>query len=330
MKQCPPPHAARSPLGFFIRLMLLAAVVLRASQAAEPDTNTFHVGFSHSLFTDVKENDAEAAVKVWGQTIAKDRGIPTVTGSHIFQSTSEILQALKDKSVDAVGITMVEYAALSREVRFNPIFVTHNSGRTREQYLLLVHRDSKLERLGDLRGRSLVLHLNSRVCLAQPWLDTLLLQEDGLPATGWFGQITQSPKLAQVILPVFFHRIDACVATRTEYETMCELNPQIGQQLKILSRSPELVASSFCFRADYAPTFKEQLYSALRDLHKTPAGLQVMTIFQSEKVEDQPASCLDSALELLALQARLVNRAGASNSLSQAGAPRMLRGGVQP
>jgi phosphonate transport system substrate-binding protein len=307
---------------------LLAAVFMRVSQAAAPASSLFRLGFSHSLFTDVNENDAEAAVKVWGQTIAKERGISTETASHIFQDTPELLKALQSKSVDAVGISMVEYAELSQAVRFNPIFVTYNSGRTREQYLLLVHRDSKLERLADLRGRSLVFHLNSRACLAQPWLDTLLLQEDGLPAAGWFGKITRSPKLAQVILPVFFHRIDVCVATRTEYETMCELNPQIGQQLKILARSPEVVASAFCFRADYAPAFKEQLFVALRDLHKSPAGLQVLTLFQSERIEDQPASCLDSALGLLAQQAQLTDRFGASNSLSQAGAPQTL--GVHP
>jgi phosphonate transport system substrate-binding protein len=95
------------------------------------------------------------------------------------------------------------------------------------------------------------------------------------------------------------------VVSRAEFETMCELNPQIGQQLKIIATSPEVVTSVLCFRADYAPAFKPQLFTALRDLYKTPAGQQVLTIFQSEKIEDQPASCMDSALELLAAHDRI-------------------------
>ena len=330
MKHRPPSHAVRPQLRLAFRLILLAAVFMRASQAAEPESSSFHVGFSHALFTDVNENDAKASVKAWVQTIAKERGIPTDPNPRIFQTTAELSQALRDKSVDAVGISTVEYAAAIQGVPLSPIFVTYNTGQYREQYLVLVHRDSKLDHVSDLRGRKLVFHLNARACLAQPWLDAQLVKEGGKPTTEWLGEITQSAKLSQVILPVFFHRCDACVATRTEFETMCELNPQLGQQLKIIARSPEMVTAMFCFRADYAPAFKEQLLAGLRDLHKSPAGLQVLTIFQSDKIEEQPADCLDSALELIAPKARLVNRAGTSNILSQTGAPQILSGGVPP
>jgi phosphonate transport system substrate-binding protein len=257
------------------------------------------------MFTDVNENDAKASVKVWGQTIAKERGIPTDPETRIFKDTSSILQALRGKSVDAIGITIIEYAALSKEVHFAPIFVTYTGGRTREQYLLLVHQDSQIARLADLRGRSLTFHENSRVRLAQPWLDTLLVKDGGKPSAEWLGKITQCPKLSKVVLPVFFHQSDACVVTRTGFETMCELNPQIGKQLKVIARSPEVVPAVFCFRADYAPSFKEDLFAGVRNLHQTVAGQQVLTIFQSEKIEDQPASCLDSALEMLATHDRL-------------------------
>lgn len=299
------------------RLALLAVLVLGRSPAAEPPDTSFRVGFSHTLFTDVNENDARASVKAWGQTIARERHIPTDPEARIFQTTAELQQALRDKLVDAVGISTVEYAVVSREVPLAPLFITYNAGRCREEYLLLVHRDSKLDHLAELHGKSLTFHANSRSSLAQPWLDTLLLKDGDQPAAEWLGKISRTPKLAQVILPVFFHQTDACVATRTEFETMRELNPQIGQQLKVLARSPEMVTSLFCFRADYAPAFKEPLFAGLRELHRTPAGLQVLTIFQSEKVEDQPASSMDSALELLAEHARLVH-GGATNAVPAA------------
>ncbi|MDZ7582121.1 MAG: hypothetical protein U5R30_16465 [Deltaproteobacteria bacterium] len=55
----------------------------------------------------------------------------------------------------------------------------------------------------------------------------------------------------------------------------------------------------FCFRADYAPPFKDKIMQGLRDLHLSPAGQQVLTIFHSEKLEVRPASAFQSAIDLL-------------------------------
>jgi phosphonate transport system substrate-binding protein len=271
------------------------------------------------MFTDVNENDAKAAVKAWGQTVARERRIPVDPDPTIYKDTAALLAALRSKTVDAVGITLVDYAVLSLEIRFAPIFVTQVGGKPSEQYLLLVHQDSHIDRLTDLRGHSLTLHQNPRTCLAQPWLDTLLAQNGGKPTAEFVGKITQSLKLSKAILPVFFRQSDACVVTRTGFETMVELNPQLGKQLKIIASSPEVVPAVFCFREDYSPIFKEDLFAGIRDLHKSVAGQQVLTVFQSVKIEDQPASCLDSALGILARQARLVGLPGTTNGSQKAG-----------
>jgi len=286
-------------------VLLFAVAALNLGPAAEPETRPFQVAFSSSLFTDINENDAKAAVKAWVRTVAAERNVPTHPEVPILKGIPALSEALRSRAVDAVGITTVEYAALSPEIEFAPIFVTYNSGRPVEQYYLLVHQGSGIERLPDLRGRSLVLHNNSRLSLASPWLDTLLVEEGCPPAATLLGKFVTAPKLAQVVLPVFFRQTDACLVTRTGFETMVELNPQLGRQLKILAASTELVASVFCFRADYAPPFHETLLDGLRELHNSAAGKQVLTVFQSERIEDQPASCLASALELMARHAQL-------------------------
>jgi ABC-type phosphate/phosphonate transport system substrate-binding protein len=312
------------------QVLLLALLTLpgRPCAAGVADA-TLHVGFSSAMFAEVNENYAKASVKAWGQSVAKERGIPTDPETCILQGTPALLAALRNKSVDVVAVTMIEYAVLSREIHFAPIFVTTAGGQTREQYLVLVNRDNGIERLSDLRGRSLAFHQNARDCLAQPWLDTQLITETGKSTADWLGKITQSPKLARVILPVFFHQCDACVVDRTGFETMCELNPQVGKQLKIIAQSPEVVPAVFCFRADYAPAFKEQLFQGIRDLNKTATGQQLLTIFQSEKIEDEPASCLDSALALLARHAKLTGAAVVANGPNPS-APPQLSKGVMP
>lgn len=121
---------------FSIRIPVWAAILFFAatlpvrSLAAARDDAHFRVGFTRSMFTEVNENDAKASIKVWGQNIAKGRGVPINPDPMIIKDTAALLQALRDKEVDAVGITILEYAAASQEVPFAPIFVTHTGGQT--------------------------------------------------------------------------------------------------------------------------------------------------------------------------------------------------------
>ena len=81
-----------------------------------------------------------------------------------------------------------------------------------------------------------------------------------------------------------------------------------------------MVPVVFAFRADYASPVRAELFAAIRELHTKPVGQQILTIFHSEKVEEQSASSLDSALELLAEHARLTRRETAA-SATVSGAP---------
>jgi phosphonate transport system substrate-binding protein len=166
--------------------------------------------------------------------------------------------------------------------------------------VLLVHRDSGIQRLGDLKGKTLNLLQHARACLGSAWLDTLLARENLDPAADFFGKIVPVLKTGKAVLPVFFHQVDACLVTRNGYETMIELNPQTGQHLKALATSPPFVPVIFSFRADYNAPVNNQIVGELSRWHLNPAGRQILTLFQTDSLEEHPISCLDSSLELLA------------------------------
>ena len=71
------------------------------------------------------------------------------------------------------------------------------------------------------------------------------------------------------------------------------------------SSSPKIIPTLICFRADYAPAFKDKILAGLRDLHLSPAGQQVLTVFRCEKLEEIPADGLQSTLDFLAYCDRL-------------------------
>ena len=309
----PPP---RQPFGIWILacgfrfpawtvIVVFAAVLLGRGHAAESESRAFRLGFSSAMFTDVNENDAKASVRVWGQALGQERGVHVDPNVLILKDIPALLHALRTEGVDALALPTTEYDAFRKEVPFAPIFVSFSGGRFTEQYVLMVHQDSGITSLADLRGRSLAMHRHPRASLAEPWLDTLLVQAGLKPAALFFGKTSLNTKLSKVVLPVFFRQTDVCVAPESGFRTMAELNPQVGKQLKVLATSSEFLPALFCFRADYASAFKEQLFAGIRDLHKTPAGQQVLTIFQAERIEEQPPSRLDSTLELLATHRRL-------------------------
>jgi len=141
--------------------------------------------------------------------------------------------------------------------------------------------------------------------LATIWLDTLLLQKGLRRAAEFCGRATFVNKATKVALPVFFRQADACLMTRRSFETMAELNPQLGKQLRVLAASPEVVPSGFAFRADYHSPFREQILVEMTQLSESPAGQQILALTQADRIQERPLSCLDSALELLATHRRL-------------------------
>ena len=258
------------------------------------------------MFTDVNENDAKAAVKVWGALIAKEKNVPTDPAPAIFNNMDDLLRSLKNKQVDAIGIILTEYAQLRQKIPFAPIFVTYSAGCITETYVVLAHRDGPVKSLADLGSRNLYLHTHPRACLAPLWLDTLLVKQ-GHPATARFAnKIVSDTGLSKVVLPVFFRKADACVVSRSGFDTMCELNPQLARQLVVLAESPAMVPAVFVFRADYQPSFKKTLIDGVNDLKKTPAGRQVLTLFHSEDIEEQSKDCLNTTLELIETHKQLL------------------------
>ena len=115
------------------------------------------------------------------------------------------------------------------------------------------------------------------------------------------------------------------LVTLSGFKIASELNPQVGQQLRVLASSPELVPSLFCFRPDYPPEKLKRVMVGATTLHQTPGGQQLQTIFKVDRMEEGPASHLDSARELLARHQRLSGTtsgpAAAKLSLARAEAP---------
>jgi hypothetical protein len=80
---------------------------------------------------------------------------------------------------------------------------------------------------------------------------------------------------------------------------MCELNPQVARDLKVIAGSPLMVVNFYIFRKNYQGVNREKLIKAILNLSGTVAGRQLATLFQFEDLGIRDAGCLASVLGVL-------------------------------
>lgn len=290
--------------------MILSGMVggtpLRA-QVPDESIETVHFGFSAAMFQDVNANDAQAAMKVWSGVIAAERNIPISPITQILDGVPAIAAAMREHRLEAITLSTREYWEVNRLVGLGEIIIGSTHGEISENYVLIVQAKSAYQSLADLRGRTLNTHQSSRTLIARPWLDTELLENGLGTCETFFAQLKEETKLSRVVLPVFFGQSDACLVTRSGFDIMCELNPQLAKQLRILAESPEYIPSIFAFRGDWDSPHRDALLAVLEDVDQAPAGRQTLALFQQDDLQVRPVSDLEPTLELLRRHTRLLS-----------------------
>jgi ABC-type phosphate/phosphonate transport system substrate-binding protein len=307
-------------VGRALIFLVLGLVGLPRLKAAT-DSAPLRFGFSSQVFGDVNENDARAALKVWAESMSGARGVLLEPTPQILNGSEAIDDALLSKTIDMLTMTAEEFWSARRVVALGPIFLGRTRGITTEKYVLLVHRDNPFVRLADFRGRTISIQQGSRAALAKTWMETLLLEKSLGTADTFWGRTVTAGNLSRIVLPVFFRQIDACVVTLEGFRTMSELNPQVGERLRILAQSEALVPTVFCFRADLVSQNRDKLIAGIGQIADTPAGRQTLALFQSDDIEVGPISEMDSACALLDRHQRLLAEIGNPRAIETTVAP---------
>jgi len=293
-------------------LLLVAALIPGFTLLAAPtnELNRFHFAFSKSIFKDVNEYDARAAMTVYAKTIGDEYGIDTSAGLLYLDGTNAIAQAIRLKQFDLISLSAEEFLGLEDLGLEGPFLLAKFNQSVTEEYVLLVRGDSSIRKLEDLPGHTLVYTSDLRASLVPVWLE-VLCRENGLgPLHKVFSRVTKSSKPTMVMLPVFFGKIDACVVTRNSWDVMGELNPQLEKQLHAIAVSPPVVPGMACFRRDVAPAFKARLLDTAEGSHIKLSFKQLMALFKTEDLAQEPVSVMDSTRDLMASYRRLCSKTG--------------------
>ncbi|MGC4052304.1 MAG: PhnD/SsuA/transferrin family substrate-binding protein [Paludibaculum sp.] len=264
---------------------------------------------SESLVMDVNTNDASAAMSIWVKRIAQEMNIAVDYNPKAFDTTQEILNRARKGLLDAVALNVLEYRQVAENLDSTQI-VAEGGLAGPEQYLLLVKLSSGIHKAADLRGLRLMMLRNPRMCVAGSWLSTIVENAHSGPVEKFFGSLNTDSKVGRVVLPVFFGQADACIATKRGFESMCELNPQVGRELKAIAVSPGMVVNGYMFRKNYQSVYRDRFVKALSGLRSTVAGRQLATLFQFDELTLRDAGCFATALGVLEAADRINSRHG--------------------
>lgn len=275
--------------------LLLVSLFAAAPGGQQPEA--FHVGVTSSMFSSVNTNDARAAMVVWANEIATTRGLALAPTATIYDGADDLRTAVDAGRVHLVLLSVEQFHRLQRP-EFGQILFGDRAGQVTEEYLLVTKKGA-FARLADLKGRSVFTVEGIDHDMSVVWLEHALRQQGLGPSSKHFGAVTRAPKVARGVLPVYFGQAEACVVTRSAFELMIELNPQIGAALAPLAVSPPLVHSVALLDRRYAASLRPKLLEALLALRGTARGQQVLNLFGVEGMVIADAATLAPAIDMV-------------------------------
>jgi phosphonate transport system substrate-binding protein len=263
-------------------LTLLAAASraqCNGKPAPSPSAEKVNVVLSERLFSATNRNDVVGAMKIWSDLIGCLTHNDVDTKVVVLSTPQELRQSVIEQGAQVLVLDGVEFLDLSEKGLVEGVGVASGDGRPlTPRYGLLVN--SQVDALAQLRGKRATFYLRTSSAASVAWTATLLAKNRLGSIESFFGASEVSTKSTNCILPLFFGRIDACVVDSRSWETARELNPQIGNKLKMLAQSVPVMEGVTAV-PKLSTEDRRRVVAGVLEMHKFPAGEQILTVFHT-------------------------------------------------
>jgi len=251
-------------------------------------------------------SDARAAYRVWIRELYGGFGHVVVEPvPEIFIPSEELIRDVRHGTLDCYGVTALEFVKVAD--LSNPDFLVMQGDEADGiEYVLLVHKDSQVKKVADLRGAHIVSHLHRQMVLLPAWLDTMMSANNLPRAEQFFASHKLIGSLNQVVLPVFFRRVDGACVARGTWEMAAELNPQLGRDLCAVAMSPRGIPIIFAFRSSTKTDARQAFLDSIKRIYSNPVGQQIVALYQSQGCVVKPIASMKDTLEKVRQHERLV------------------------
>jgi ABC-type phosphate/phosphonate transport system substrate-binding protein len=279
-----------------VSLILLSALCFafpgNSEATAKPD---LVVAFSPRSMIDVDVKDAMSAFRIYVEEIAKQVGQSASIVS--YETVEGVMKEVEDGQVDMVSMFPVDYLRLKNKQHLDLAFGMARGGKLTTKYLLLVHTNKGYSKINDLKGKKTALAKGDQT--GALYLNTMLLKQHLGDAKGFFSHVEEKGKASQAVLAVFFGQSDSCLVAESSYQTMVEMNPQLGKDLKTIASSQELLDNMAVFRKGLNDEIKRKSLEVAARLKTYPRGKQILMLFKVEDLSPLREADLTGLRELM-------------------------------
>lgn len=279
-------------------LLIVFPSLLFAQGSDDGTKRGYRFIYSKELFFNTKTEDAIALTKIFTEKVKKQNGIEDEAEIVICKNDEELIDATKT-NFDFVLSTTVALVRLLKIGNVKPVLVNQTQGSYGFVYYLVTRKDKNINHLSDLKNRKLNILARSDGQTPSLWLEKIL-RDNKLPVKNrFFEEITFDYKPTNILLPVFFNKLDAAVITKESFDVMCELNPNIKKDLNILATSKTLLFGVLSFDTKSKNKEREKfIYDILTTMHNDADGRQFLSLFSLDKIIPYKEEYLTKFMEL--------------------------------
>ncbi len=292
----------KNGFSFIITIILILLIILSNAEGERfnrSDEENFVLVCPKNIFINVNLNDAKAAIKIWGEALQKQLKMGVRFDLQLFDNVQEIVNSPDRDNFGLIMLNSIDYLNLKSKMHLYPILVATDKDNIYMQFLLLV-KGKQYKNLKDLKSKKLGLLKTSYYPVSKMWLEVLLNKNKQKKEEEFFSSIKEYDSESQLVMSVFFGQNDACIVPKAAFETMKELNPQVGEQLNVLSESPDYLKGLSCFTENSRKfSYSERFIEASLNLGSYSSGKQIMTLLKTENAVRFKAEYLESSQELL-------------------------------
>ena len=281
-----------------------------SAQKTRKDKKFYAIGFSQKVFLGFAAQDGKAAAKVLAQKVFDNQKLNYAPKIATFNNLQTLKKMIEKDELHIVALTSTDYCKIKEEAELFPFSIPIFFDDPFSRFALITLNSDKNTDLKNLRGKKIIVFAGDGDKNNYPfmWIDNILMKEFGETSGTFFSQIKASPKVSEVILPVFFNEFDACIATTGVFDVQADLNPQIRRKLKIIKESEEYVVAVICLTKKGKEESSESLVNAFYELHESRQGKQLLSVFRADKIIPYKEKYMKSVEKLIRENTELKKR----------------------
>lgn len=284
-------------------VVLLGLFLFNSSLSAQPvpDYSVLKCGYSKSLTVQMKMEEGKAVVEILIQEIIKENSRSEKAESIIIENSQQLLQEIKN-GLDMAVVLAPEYWELRKKIKLIPQVIPVSGDSIQDRTLLLVKKNSNIKKPTDLTGKKLVIsgEIDAEKSIMQIWLQSLIRKQIKKDIQNFFGTIYKVSTGPTAIMDLFFNKADAALVTQSNYLALKELNPQIGEQLKVLVHSEPFVFALVLFTEKLMNhPDKKLIIDKILNMDKTRSGKNYLNLFKLTRMIPYQETYLANTFRLL-------------------------------